>query len=360
MKKTFTFIVVAILIFNISSAKIFRVGYIGIALTGVDYATLDLAENAATAGDTIQIYGSVSTGTINKRLVIIGFGYNFDVHPGLQAIGTNTPSNTTINFEAGSDGSFVTGVSGNFYVGGSSTPTISNITFQRCYGTFYLYNYQTYSQISNIKIISSVITAGGMLWNAAADYPVTNLQVFNCYIYGFTLYKSATSAVFVNCVTASPTFVGNYFLSLNDAGALVRNCILGGASSSSNINTIFENNFFMESQPPVLPPGSNNRWGQTYTALFTGITSANDNASYHGTNEFDENYFILKAGSPAINGGFDGNNNPTDCGIFGGEAPYVYKPSGVPAVPSIYKLTAPSLNASSNPYNVTISVKSNN
>lgn len=354
MKKIFTLIVSAILIWNISSAKIFRVGYSGIALTGVDFASVDAAENAAATGDTIQIYGNVSGGTLNKRLVILGFGYNFDIHPGLQVIGTEFPSNTTVTFATGSDGSIVSGVSGTFNIGGSGIPSISNITLQRCYGNFYLQNYQSYSQISDIKIISSVIISGGMQWNSAADYPVNNLQVFNCYVAGFSLYKTGTSAVFINCVGPAVTWM----ILPNEANVLVRNCILYGIHPSTT-NTIFENNFIITAQPSTLPPGTNNRWGQSFANLFQRVGS-DDNPSYHAYGVFDENYFILKPGSPAINGGFDGNNNPTDCGIFGGEAPYVYKPSGVPAIPAIYKLTAPALNATTNPYNVTISVKSNN
>ena len=69
---------------------------------------------------------------------------------------------------------------------------------------------------------------------------------------------------------------------------------------------------------------------------------------------------LLKSGSLAIGGGTDLSGNPTDAGIYGGEAAFRYKLSGVPAVPAIYKLTAPSNSATSNPYNITISVRSNN
>lgn len=362
MKKFLLLSVAATLISSLSFATIRRVGYAGTSLTGVDFQDFATAHDASSAGDTIQIYGSASSGTITKQLVIIGFGYNFDVHPGLQAIGTNEPSAASLNFGAGSDGSIVTGLSGIFNVGDQSGThiTVSNITFLRCFATIYFYNNIAYSLCSNIKILSSVITGGGMIWNAIDDFPVTNLQVNNCYISSFTLFKSNTTASVINCVSASPLIVGEQSLSLNSASVLVKNCILGAAGASVNINTVFESNFFGEAQPAVLPPGSNNRWGQVWSALFTRITNANDNASSSGYTEFDENYFVLKAGSPAINGGFNSANAATNCGIFGGEPLYVYKPSGVPSVPAIYKLTAPTSSAGTNPYNVTISVKSNN
>lgn len=360
MKKLSIFVLATLLISSVSFATIRRVGYNGLARASVDFSSFDAAQNASAAGDTIQLYGSIGSGTVTKRLVIIGFGYNFDKHPGLQAANL-TSEIGSITFGAGSDGSYTTGVSGTFYVSessGNKTP-ISNITFHRCYGTFYMQNYRDYGPISNITITSSVITGGGMQWGAEADNPVTNLSVFNCIIYSFSLQKSGTSAVFINCVSPSPDIVGNYALALNDAGALVKNCILGN-SGVNNINTIFENNFFTIAEPGTLPPGTNNRWGQSYAVLFNRITTANNNASHYPYAEFDENYFVLKAGSPAINGGFDGNNAATNCGIFGGEPAFVYRPSGVPAIPTVYKLTAPQLNASTNPYNVTVSVKSNN
>lgn len=358
MKKALLFSVAATLICSLSLATIRRVGYAGLQLTGIDYSSMQPAIDASAAGDTIQVYGSQS-GTVSKRLVIIGFGYNLDVHPTLQAIGTHTPSNVSLTLGAGSDGTIVTGVSGIYtiYDASNAHTTIAGITFQRCYGSFNLYNNSGYGLISNIKIVSSVITSGGMPWSADADYPVNNLQVFNCIVYGFTLYKAGTTASFINCATPSPDLVGNYAIALNNASALVKNSIIGGAGTATNINTVYENNLFAEAQPAQLPAGSNNKWGQTWTSIFNGATS---NMSYMNNAEFDENYYALKAGSPAINGGINGAGQATNCGIFGGEAIYVYRLSGIPAIPSFYKISAPSLSATTNPYNVTISVRSNN
>jgi len=171
------------------------------------------------------------------------------------------------------------------------------------------------------------------------------------------LYKAGTTASFINCATPSPDLVGNYAIALNNASALVKNSIIGGAGTATNINTVYENNLFAEAQPAQLPEGSNNKWGQTWTSIFNGATS---NMSYMNNAEFDENYYALKAGSPAINAGINGAGQATNCGIFGGEAIYVYRLSGIPAIPSFYKISAPSLSATTNPYNVTISVRSNN
>lgn len=357
--KIFTLAIAALLFSSISYAKLFRVGYTGVALTGVDYTTAQAqnAQDDASSGDTIQIYGSGISMTINKQLVIIGFGYNFDVNTNLQAIGTDAPSEVSLTLNSGSDGTIVSGVSGSFVVyDNSGTHTaISNITFQRCKGSFSLYNHQSYGPISNIKIIGCVID-GGMSHNSIDDYPVTNLQIYNCIIGSFILYKTGTTATIVNCV--SPR--GSSPFSFNDASVVVKNCIAYMSNSVNNTNTVYENCFFEETQPATLPAGSNNRWNQSWATLFNRLGGTDNAPGQNGDASFDEDYYILKAGSPAINGGFNAANAVTNCGIYGGEPAYVYKLSGVPAVPAIYKLTAPGSAASTNPYNITISVRSNN
>ncbi len=244
--------------------------------------------------------------------------------------------------------------------GGGSTTPISNITFERCNGTFYFYNYVSYGPISNVNIISCVLQYLQPYYSGANANPITNLQIYNCIIGGIVLYDAGTTAIIENCVSYSPTAYGNIGFTLNDAGVLVKNCILTNANSSVNINTVYENNFFGEAQSATLPSGSNNRWNQSWATIFNRLGGTNDAPGYYADASFTENYYILKSGSPAINAGFDAANNPTNCGIYGGEPAYVYKLSGVPAVPAIYKLTAPGTAATANPYNVTISVRSNN
>ena len=64
--------------------------------------------------------------------------------------------------------------------------------------------------------------------------------------------------------------------------------------------------------------------------------------------------WMLAASSPAKGTGVGG----TDCGIYGGVNPY--RLSGIPPIPSFYKLTATSTTTSTNPYTITFSVRSNN
>ncbi|MEO8109801.1 MAG: hypothetical protein ABI594_07220, partial [Ginsengibacter sp.] len=252
--KFITLLAAALLISSFSFAKIFRVGYIGLPLTGVDYADLQSAQDAASAGDTLQIYTSITTyGNIDKKLVIIGYGYNFDANANLQAIGTDAPSSASMGFSPGSDGSIISGISGSFGIGdgaGTGIP-ISNITFQRCSGNFGFNNNISFGTISNIQISNSVITFLDFSDNGPAGGPVTNLQIYNCIVQTIQLSQAGTTAVIENCVSASPTYSGFQTLNLNDAGVLVKNCILATSNSVNNINTVYKNNFFGEAQPAV-------------------------------------------------------------------------------------------------------------
>ncbi len=369
--KIFTLLFAATLITSVANAKIFRIGYTTLynatPNTGVDYDNFSDAQDQASNGDTMQIYGEINGPggyvIVNKSLVILGFGYYFDIHPDLQVIGGQFPSTIpSLIFYGSSSGTIIKGVSGNYwYIEGepSGTP-ISDITIEGCniQGALNFYNSLSGSysgSISNIKLNRCVINSLLFYQDPPNSKPVTNLQINNCTLGNYIHISDPGTTVYItNCIWNSGVY--NLYFETKDAQVLVKNSIFkkSGYSSTTNINTIYENNFFQEGQPAILPPGSNNRWGQDFSTIFT-VNSTTGNSSYP-----DENNFILKPGSPAILGGFDENNKPTDCGIFGGEPAYRYVISGMPPVPSIYKLEAPGQAASSNPYNITISVRSNN
>ena len=363
--KIFTLFIAAILITSVANAKIFRVGYTALynatPLTGVDYTSMADADGAAGPGDTIQVYGSVTGGNMTKRLVIIGFGYNLDAHPGLQTNANNVDAPSFsggIFFGPGTDGSVIIGMTsdniygfqcGDYYQTG--TP-VSNITFERCYGSFYLYNRG--EALSNVRIINCVCL-NIIMQDGDNGIPVNNLQVYNCILDYITLYNNATTASVINCVSAPNTY-GH--INLNTAQVLLKNSVIYPVSSS---NTIFQNNFIYGSAYPLPAGSSNNYWDVGFDDIFNelGVPSSYS-VGTPGFTVFNENWYILKVGSPAINAGTNADNSTTDCGIFGGEPAYIYKIGGIPSVPSIYQLTAPGSEASSNPYKITISVRSNN
>ncbi len=365
-KNLFTLLSLYFILTHHADAKIFRVGYQGTPLAGVDFAYnyFSDAVAAASAGDTIQIYANESTGAavgnIDKKLVILGFGFNLDKHPGLQVFNTDQPSKVSLSLLLGSDGTIISGVSGDIGIGNPyGSGTISNITIERSNLSISISSYITGNTVKDIFINRCVITLS-LSHNPPYSQPVKNIQINNCILNGgITLYDPGSTAYITNCVSANRA--GSY-LSLHDAQVLVKNCIIYSHDYYNyNVNTIYENNFFGEAQPNPLPPGSNNRWSQDWATIFNRLGGTDDNAGYPGYDAFDESYYLLKSGSPAINGGINASNQPTDCGIFGGEPAYKYVISGIPPIPAIYQLTPPAdPKVTTNPYTFTISVRSNN
>lgn len=348
MKKLLLLAITATLICSVSFANIRRIGYWGTAVPNVDYTTADLAVTAAVTGDTIMVYPNASTwsfSNINKRLVIIGTGYyhyngangGTNLNANLQNAQPSSLCNT--NFYPGCDGTIVTGCDlTSSSTNGSSG--INNIKITNCrLSILYFQNPYTYD---NWEISKTEIYSNG-LYNYSSTAKVTNLKVFNCILSGTAVYFSSTvngqTGVFENCTffNATPTFSNQAFI--------IQNCIFYSTTPSNYSNTNFYNNVFTTATLPAGISGGNNILVNG-AALFVGYPT-------QGTYSNDER-FKLKAGSPAIGVGING----IDCGAFGGVNPY--KLSGIPAVPAIYKLTAPSSSASSNPYTITFSVRANN
>lgn len=350
MRRLILSVVFISLLNHFAGATIRRVGYSGAPITGVDYTDFNAAQTASAVGDTIQIYGNVSGGTINKKLVIMGFGYNFDMITGVQTGNPAEPSRlSSLTFDVGSDSALATGLSIN-----SINVNTSNINIQRCYISGYIYVRNDLRPINNLKIISSTIYYID-LWSTTSNNTCSGILFANSIINIIGFNSIQSSGLILNCVT--PANSGNW--NFGSAGFLVKNCIMSNYSSS-NINTIYENNFFSVSQPNPLPQGTNNRWGQSYATIFNRLGGTSDAPGNYNDANFNENYYQLSASSPAINGGFNSAGAATNCGIFGGESGFVFKPGFIPAIPSIYNLTAPGNAASNNPFNITISVKSNN
>ncbi|MBL7736433.1 MAG: hypothetical protein JNL51_13315 [Chitinophagaceae bacterium] len=344
-----------LLFFSVSEAKILRIGYPGVALAETDYATFALAHNAAAPGDTIQIYGVVSSGsTVTKRLVIQGFGYNLDMATGLQAITGYTedaPSQVPLTFQTGSEYSIAEGLQIT-----SLIIQASNITIRRCRIINSVAGVGLSANVQDVDFHSCVFVYAFNV--GASAYKSTGIRFYNCIMFGIVVTNTASSVTLLNCSSPEAGGVFNF----GGASALVKNCILNfNNNTSANANAVYENNIFFASQPTTLPTGNNNVWGQTVATVYNRLGGASNNPSLPSNPAFDEAWYELKPGSsPALNAGRNAAGEPTNCGIYGGEPVYGYRKGGLPAIPSIYQLTAPSTNTTGGTYNITISVKSNN
>ncbi len=291
------------------------------------FTTIQAAHNAASAGDTLYLECSaISYGNLDctKRLTIIGSGYFLGQNPQTQA----SPASATVptmQFNTGSAGSKVTGLSiGQIYL------YVSDILINRNYLTgnnaIYL---NTNNGVGNIIITQNYINTGAY-WNTSVyfAYPANNILISNNYLYGQIYSTSNFSGVISNNVIA-----GN----INCHNAIIKNNIhTAGNFTNNNCNYSYNLGYNAE-----FGNQNGNQSNVNMTSVFLGSTGNSTDGQWQ-----------LKAGSPAIGAGEGG----TDCGMYGGSLPYVL--SGMPNIPSVYYLNAPSI--PSNTINVSIKARSHN
>lgn len=318
-----------------ANATVRRVGYFGNPIAGVDFQTLQLAHDASAAGDTLLIFPGNWNATYTKKLVTIGYGYfvsGSGNNPNLQTI-TN-PLVITVTLTTGSDFSIFTGLDG-LSINESSGVIINNIFISRCYISNLVFNNKTYTnwQVTQSYIAGfNGVSYGGLLYNLL----VSNCLLSNC---TFATNTAQTGLFMNNTFISSPNFGSGSFL-------LSNNIFVYGMINQ--LNGVFQNNMG-NSDYGAFPAGNGN----------FSITGTNMNntvfVGFPTQGAFsNDGRFVLKAGSPAIGAGIGG----VDLGMFGSTNPY--RLSGIPAIPSFYKLTAPSTSTSGNPYTITFSVNSNN
>ncbi|KAA9037654.1 hypothetical protein FW778_16300 [Ginsengibacter hankyongi] len=353
--KFITFLIAALIISNFSFGNIFRVGYSGPQLTGVDFATVSEAIAAANANDTIQIYpgaNSPSAAGFDKRLVFIGMGYLLDKNTGLQ-VATTSSALTVQNINAGASGSVFEGLEINQTIN-STSGLLQDITFHRCKITNNQIQLSTAGDsIKNMTFSQCFFSVNsGTSYYSGANTKIAGMQFLNC-IFSFENYwgvfnndvgGAITNTSFVNCSgNGYPALIENGLVSI-----YYRNCILETEPTVANTD-LYDYCTFQSDYSTHYVSGTSNQFGKDFTTVFSGDVSA--------ASGLDAGWTIA-SGSPAIGYGKDNSNNSIDAGAYGGVSPY--KLSGVPPVPAFYKLTAPTTNASSNPYTITFSVRANN
>lgn len=331
MKKTIilTACFTALIVLN-SSAKIWRVNNAGIP---ADFTTIQAAHDASTvlAGDTLHIEPSwISYGALvsTKKLIILGPGYFLDLNTNQQA----NPAIATIEsftLNTGSSGTVISGLT----ITGTNLISTGNITISRNHisGNIYLSRDYSYSDIiiTGNYDINSVNHSGSS--NATL---ITNVLIYNNLI-GFVSFTAQYSGVIAN----------NIFNSYNSTtyNFTIKNNICTNSINypvfTGNFNTI-SNNICATSLG--LPEGNGNQTSVSMSTVFVGATGNSTDGQWQ-----------LANGSPALGAGLNGE----DCGMYGGSTPYHL--SGLPEIPSVYFLSAPST-SNGNTLPVTISVKTNN
>lgn len=290
--------------------------------TDPDFTTLSAAYTAAAPGDTLYIGGSTASYgdlTLTKPLTIIGTGYFLTQNPHTQATGYGAVLGA-LTYNSGSSGSLVSGCQ----ISRVAFNT-SNIIFKRNY----LYDSSSVgvliaSGVSSIAIIQNYLQKNNTYYLIQAQGSNSSLYIANnimsyspnnsgCYTFDMATSSSAT-------IEQNVMYTSNNSVAFRVYNTVFQNNIMFGGTFTAGTGTTYFNNI-----------GSGTQFG----TLNGNQSNVNMSTVFTLTGSPDANYTLL-AGSPAIAAGVNGY----DCGVFGGQAPYVL--SGMPeGIPSIYQFSSP-------------------
>ncbi|MCB2207137.1 MAG: hypothetical protein KQH67_02465 [Bacteroidetes bacterium] len=318
----FAFVILSL---NISKADTWRVNNNPLYTEGCDhcFSQLQDAVNSplVNPGDTIHIEASTTDYEgvdITKRLVIIGTGYFLDENGPLQQNQLSATIKGDVNLMEGSEGTKLIGlrIKGSYAEIGIFT---NDISIERCYsGSAGIFFQNNDWSISNIEIDRCYLS---QISRIGYPDPINNLHITNCYIDGGAYLPGEGANQYTG------VFAHN-----------VVNGKLGGSNGIDYYNNIFKGEF---------PEGDNstsNVFNNIFTDELPDWLSESDNMFMpEGTVFVAEGSTdgILQVNPPNIcpecYEGYDpGGANDVEIGMFGGNTPYFL--SGIPNIPTVYKL----------------------
>ena len=273
-------------------------------INGGQFTSLQTAIDAATAGDTIYVHGSPNNYgdvTVNKKLTLIGAGYN--------VTGTANNFASTINNIWVDSLTFFSGPTGSKFIGLGIASNISTNVWPYTYNPSNIYISRCYiggtAGIYDNAIIENCIIANGTI--ATQNAIIRNCLVGNINGQGIT----ASGVIFDHNIfngtapynISYATFTNNVFF------------FSGVASTWGAVNNcIFTKNMTFDNLSSALPYGSNTGSGNIATVMPTfqfnnTLTAASSLPAATNWN--------LKATSSGKNAATDGS----DIGIYGGSYP---------------------------------------
>lgn len=256
------------------------------------FSSISDAVAAVASGDTLLIHPtptSYGSFTLNKKLVIIGGGFN------TQKINANYSQFGVITIVPASSGSKFFGLRIH-QVNASGAGAYDSLQFENCYVSSY------------ILFLSS-------------EYP-TNFLARNCVLDDVHLSNIVnSSATFLNCifegtgprdnsgdlVVSQCLFQGTSHLT-GVSGAIIQECIFYDGSFGSVSTSTFNNCLSYNVTNNTLPPGSN-----IGSNNLSGVDPMFVNNPIDAAYSFTNRDFHLQAGSPALTGGINGGQ----IGLYG-------------------------------------------
>lgn len=297
-------------------------------------------------GDTLYVEASATTyGTINlnKSLTIIGPGYFLDENLNLQN-NTNKAIITRINFLTGSNGSSLYGLYMFYSTNTSvqfSTP-VENITISRCF----MINIEFANNSGNINnLLISKNYLNNIYGNpGTGTMTLSNLIIKNNYFAQNVYLKNTTisTSIFQNVISGQVSL----FTNVNFYNNICLNTITGFLDENDNSGANIHHNIFKIAQSGLSwLTGGSNSFSLQDNYLFTNTTDTSDKKwQLKPQNQCPECYL-----------GYPSN---IQIGMYGGGDSYI--PSGIPAIPTIYNLSASAQAQQGGQLQTTISTRSNN
>jgi hypothetical protein len=285
-----------------------------------DFSTISDAVYGANAGDTLYVYGSVTSygsASIGKKLTIIGPGYFLDQNPETQAVELSAKISYFSILSSGNQ-TILTGLEIG-YIGNNA----DDITIKRNY----VNNTSTYNDaITLFSGVQNIYIHQNYIYNQSSSVKtieinsnVQNVVIFNNYIehswstsYAIDMYSTASAIIYNNVIKG---YVKLYYTDFY-------NNILRIGNFYPYTGTTYYNNIGNSEQ--FEPCGeSGNQCNISMSAVFENTGST-------------DGKWMLATGSQAIGAGVTSE----DCGMYGGTMPY--KLSGIPSeLPVIYYFHAP-------------------
>lgn len=304
-----------------------------------EYATIQLAYDAASSGDTLLLTpseGGYAGITVSKLVHIVGNGW---ARPSASVPNTMTSSMT---FSVGSAGSSLTGCE----VTGSIDISTNNITIKRnkCQYIYIRENCTDLVILQNFVSASRYDRFGRE--QGAAIYIWPNAKVF---ISNNIIINNANSGYgdhgLIVCYPSNSIVCNNVFRTQDNS------VILDMSGATYSTHSVY-NNIVLEGNISGIAASYNNMSQSTqFPAVNGNLQSIDMNTVFVDAANYD---FHLKTGSPAIGAGFNG----TDCGIYGGTHGFV--DNGAPWLPIVYFLNVPTEVNKKDGLNVTVKAKSGN
>jgi len=309
------------------------------------YTGIQAAINAANAGDTIYVeatYVTIQNGnvinggsnygniTINKRITLLGSGYN----PSQDIAYISTVGSVTLDTSVAAVGVPASGASyavvsgllitGQVNLAGYTNNVIlNNFTLERCW-----VQGQILIGYSNNLTIQQNVLSGAVYFgnntNLILRNNILNYEMLPTYYGPSPVNFTITNNVFIGSVTAVNTAAYSAFTNYGPLlNAIITNNIFYAVDPTGASGCTFNNNITFANANPTVPYGTNTGSGNLVNTnpVFTNypIGSANYSPTYN---------FQLATGSPGKNAGTDG----TDIGLYGGIG---FVPTGAPNVPYI-------------------------